>query len=123
MAEAAAVGDFGVGNFGEEFGRDPLNFAGPGAFGGIGEGGCFAVEGGEFIVNFAKGGVGESGADFAGVLEVALLVVEADEEGAEMGAGAGGWGVAADDKFLAVVTFDFDPGFSAFLLIGGVELF
>ena len=44
-------------------------------------------------------------------------------KGAEIAAGAGGVGVAANDELLAFTAFRFDPGFGAALFVYAVGLF
>ena len=57
----------------------------------------------ELLVERGQKLVVEPGADLPGEEQFALLII-ADEDGAKMGAGAFGLGVAADDKFLFVAS-------------------
>ena len=63
----------------------------------------------------------EAAADLAAIDEVAAVIVEAEEEGADASGAAAGAGEAADDQLLALATLDLEPVAVAPGPVGGVE--
>src|SRR6202012_4298330 len=71
--------------------------------------GVVLLVGGQRVVQAGQRGPVEAGADLAGVAEQAVVVVVAEQQGAEPDAGALRVGVAADDELLAVQALELQP--------------
>ncbi len=78
--------------------------------GGSDEGGRAALEGAETLRQPVQRRVVEAAADAAGVAQGALLVVDAEQEGAEAAARSRRVGEAADDELLAAAALGLLPG-------------
>ncbi len=63
----------------------------------------------------------EAGADLAGVTQLAVVVVQAEQQRAETGAGTLRLGIADDDEFLPVAAFDLHPAATASRGVGAAS--
>ena len=107
MPEMAVLCPVRKRDFGQQGGLDPVRL--PIVFGGAGEGAGLLCQLVQLGVDVDQGLVVEAGADAAGIDQAALLVVDADQDGAQGLTGAFGVCPAADDELLPMAAFELDP--------------
>src|SRR5207247_1582143 len=111
VAHAALAGPFGERDLGDELGLYPvaLHLARL-----VGEGRSVGLERGELLLHRAQQLLVEAGADVARVAQLAVGVVDAEQQRAESRAASFRVGVAADHELLAPRALQLDPRARAF---------
>ena len=120
VPQLAVAGPLAEGHLGDQRGRGPVHAARLGAPGRVGERRRLPLQRAETLRQPRQRRLAEAAADAAGVAQGALLVVDAEQEGAEPVARPRRLGEAADDELLAAAALGLQPRARAPTRVGTV---
>ncbi|MNQ80682.1 hypothetical protein D3C85_956730 [compost metagenome] len=110
MAHRTVPGHFSEGHFRQQPGFEPVHVPGLRTAGWIDHRRLFHLQGLELIMEAAQGRLVEPGADFAGITQLAVIVImQSQQQRPEGMARAFRLGETDDDEFLSMLAFELDP--------------